>query len=127
MSLGYSGAALITGAFIAVHAEIVDQKLNVTGGVLDWISVPKVGSVDDAGNPIGGLFYLVTLMQAGPDDQQKPQATERDFAPKAFHDEMSSGFVFSLLQGFRRCFQRLLKSLDDFLWYWAHFAFIMRD
>ncbi|WP_203457429.1 hypothetical protein, partial [Mycolicibacterium sp. CBMA 361] len=70
--LGYAGAVQITGAFIAIHAEIVDQKLNVTGGVLDWISVPKVGSVDDAGNPIGGLFYLVTLMQAGPDDQQKP-------------------------------------------------------
>ncbi|KAA8946838.1 hypothetical protein [Mycobacterium sp.] len=62
----------ITGAFLAEHAEIVDQKLNVTGGVLDFITVPKRGQVDDAGNPIVAMVYLVTLMQASADDHQKP-------------------------------------------------------
>jgi hypothetical protein len=62
----------ITGAFLAEYAEIVDQKLNVTGGVLDFITVPKGGQVDDAGNPIVAMVYLVTLMQASADDHQKP-------------------------------------------------------
>jgi hypothetical protein len=62
----------ITGAFLAVQAEIVDQKLNVTSGVLDWISVPRSGQVDGEGNVLVGVVYLVTLMQAGPDDSGKP-------------------------------------------------------
>lgn len=62
----------ITGAFLAEYAEIVDQKLNVTGGVLDFITVPKRGQVDDAGTPIVAMVYLVTLMQASADDHQKP-------------------------------------------------------
>ncbi len=62
----------ITGVFLAEYAEIVDKKLNVTGGVLDFITVPKRGQVDDAGNPIVAMVYLVTLMQASPDDHQKP-------------------------------------------------------
>lgn len=62
----------ITGAFLAQHAEIVDQKLNVTGGVLDWIGAPKAGQVDEQGYPIVATYFLVTLMQAGPDDRQKP-------------------------------------------------------
>jgi len=62
----------ITGGFLAAHAEIVDQKLNVTGGVLDWIGVPPVGQTDAAGNPLVAVYYLVTLMQAGPDDHRKP-------------------------------------------------------
>jgi len=62
----------ITGAFLAEYAEIVDQKLNVTGGVLDFITVPERGQVDDAGSPIVAMVYLVTLMQAGADDRQRP-------------------------------------------------------
>jgi hypothetical protein len=62
----------ITGGFLAAHAEIVDQKLNVTGGVLDWIGVPQIGQKDTAGNPLVAVYYLITLMQAGPDDHQKP-------------------------------------------------------
>lgn len=62
----------ITGAFLAEYAEIVNQKLNVTGGVLDFITVPERGQVDDAGHPIVAMVYLVTLMQAGADDHQKP-------------------------------------------------------
>lgn len=62
----------ITGAFLAAHAEIVDQKLNVTGGVLDWIAVPEVGQRDADGNQAVGVYYLVTLMQAGPDDHHRP-------------------------------------------------------
>jgi hypothetical protein len=54
----------ITGAFLAVEAEIVDQKLNVKGGVLDWIGVPP--PIEDGdGNIAAGLVYLVTLLQAG--------------------------------------------------------------
>lgn len=63
---------LITGAFLAAHAEIVDQKLNVTGGVLDWIAVPRIGQQDAHGNPLVGIYYLVTLMQSSPDDHEKP-------------------------------------------------------
>lgn len=60
------------GAFLAQHAEIVDQKLNVTGGVLDWIGAPRTGQVDERGNPLVATYFIVTLMQAGPDDYQKP-------------------------------------------------------
>lgn len=67
-----NGHMQITGAFLAQHAEIVDQKLNVTGGVLDWIGAPRAGQVDEWGNPIVATYFLVTLMQAGPDDHQKP-------------------------------------------------------
>lgn len=63
---------IITGAFLALQAEIVDQALNVTGGVLDWICVPPPGATDSDGNPVFGVIHLVTLMQAGPDDHQKP-------------------------------------------------------
>lgn len=62
----------ITGAFLAERADIVDGKLDVSGGVLDWIGVPKPGEFDDAGNMAVGLVYLVTLMQATPDDHLKP-------------------------------------------------------
>lgn len=62
----------IMGAFLAEHAEIVEQKLNVTGGVLDWIGAPRAGQADEWGNPIVATYFLVTLMQAGPDDHQKP-------------------------------------------------------
>ncbi|MGV0595723.1 hypothetical protein [Mycolicibacterium porcinum] len=62
----------ITGAFLAESAEVVDGKLNVSGGVLDWIGVPRRGEFDDAGNMAVGLVYLVTLMQATPDDHRKP-------------------------------------------------------
>jgi len=70
----------ITGTFLAEYAENLDQKLNVTGGVLDFITVPKRGQIDDAGNPIVAMIYLVTLMQASPDDHQKPykMTTEMD-------------------------------------------------
>lgn len=62
----------ITGAFLAENAEIVDQKLNVTGGVLDSITVPRSGQLDGKGNMLVGGVNVVTLMQAGPDDHQKP-------------------------------------------------------
>lgn len=62
----------ITGAFLALHADIVDDKLNVVGGVVDWLGVPRAGQVDEAGEPILGYAYLVTLMQAGPDDHGRP-------------------------------------------------------
>lgn len=62
----------ITGAFLGQHAEIVDQKLNVTGGVLDWIGAPRAGQADERGNPLVATYFIVTLMQAGPDDHQKP-------------------------------------------------------
>lgn len=62
----------IIGAFIAEYAEIVDQKLNVTGGVLDSLAVPRAGQLDESGEPIFGVAYLVTLMQAGPDDHERP-------------------------------------------------------
>lgn len=62
----------ITGAFLAQHAEIVDQKLNVTGGVLDWVGAPRAGQTDDRGNPMVATYFIVTLMQAGPDDHQRP-------------------------------------------------------
>lgn len=61
----------IMAAFLAQHAEIVDGKLNVTGGVLDWIGAPRTGQVDEQGNPIVSNYFIVTLMQAGPDDHQK--------------------------------------------------------
>lgn len=63
---------MITGGFLAENADIVDGKLNVTGGVLDWIAVPRSGQVDGAGNMLVGFVTLVTLMQATPDDHQKP-------------------------------------------------------
>lgn len=62
----------ITGAFLALDARIVEDKLNVVGGVVDWLSVPRAGKVDEAGQPVVGYAYLVTLMQAGPDDHQRP-------------------------------------------------------
>ena len=57
---------VITGAFLAAHAEIIDQKLHVRGGVLDYITVPRPDE------DLVGVVYLVTLMQAGPDDHQTP-------------------------------------------------------
>lgn len=62
----------ITGAFLAQDAQIVDNKLNVTGGVLDWIEVPRAGHLNDKGEMAAAVYSLVTLMQAGPDDHQKP-------------------------------------------------------
>lgn len=62
----------ITGGFLAESAQIVDQKLNVTGGVMDAIVVPRSGLVDDAGDRLVKTVFLVTLMQAGPDDHLKP-------------------------------------------------------
>jgi hypothetical protein len=59
---------IITGGFLAERAEIVDQKLNVVGGVLDCCTVPKVGHVDSNGNQLFAFAYFVTLMQSGPDD-----------------------------------------------------------
>jgi hypothetical protein len=62
----------ITGAFLADYAEIVDQKLNVKGGILDFIFCPKSGQVNDQGEKLLAVIYIVTLMQATPDDHQKP-------------------------------------------------------
>lgn len=81
----------ITGAFLAAYAEIVDQKLNVTGGVLDWIAVPQIGQKDADGKPLVAIYYLVTLMQAGPDDHQKPyrmttEAVEVDGSSRVIAD-----------------------------------------
>ena len=59
----------ITGAFLAEHAEIVDGKLNVTGGVLDLVRAPAVGLTTEHGEQLALPLSLVTLMQAGPDDE----------------------------------------------------------
>lgn len=64
---------MITGGFLASDAEIVDGTLSVTGGVLDWIEVPPLSSEES------GLVYLVTLMQAGPDDHGKPYRMKLEF------------------------------------------------
>ena len=61
----------ITGAFLAEHAEIVDQKLNVTGGVLDTVHAPKAGQFNDKGEMLVGTLYIVTLMQSTADDHEK--------------------------------------------------------
>lgn len=63
---------MITGGFLAEDAGVVDQKLNVVGGVLDYVTVPPPGY-----GP--GWISLVTLMQAGPDDHQKPYRMTVDF------------------------------------------------
>lgn len=62
----------ITGAFLAEQAEIVDQKLNVQGGVLDWVAVPVTGLTNENGEQLVRPLTLVTLMQAGPDDEDRP-------------------------------------------------------
>ncbi|MEH3141339.1 MAG: hypothetical protein PGN37_14410 [Mycobacterium kyogaense] len=62
----------IVGAFLAEHAEIVDGKLNVTGGVLDVVKVPAVGLTNGNGEQLALPLALVTLMQAGPDDEGRP-------------------------------------------------------
>jgi hypothetical protein len=62
----------ITGGFLAERAEIVDQKLNLIGGILDWIVVPKAGQFNEQGQRLVATYYMVTLMQASPDDHQKP-------------------------------------------------------
>lgn len=62
----------ITGAFLAEHAEIVDGKLNVTGGVLDMVRAPAVGLTTEHGEQLALPLSLVTLMQAGPDDEGRP-------------------------------------------------------
>lgn len=62
----------ITGAFLAEHAEIVDGKLNVTGGVLDLVRAPAVGLTTERGEQLALPLSLVTLMQAGPDDEGRP-------------------------------------------------------
>lgn len=54
---------IITGAFLAEHAEIVDRKLNITGGVWDTVTAPATGD--------GVPMFLVALVQAGPDDQKR--------------------------------------------------------
>lgn len=54
----------IIGAFLAEHAEVVDQKLNVAGGILDWITIPKADQLDDHSERLAATYYLVTLMQA---------------------------------------------------------------
>ncbi len=62
----------ITGAFLAEHAEIVDGKLNVTGGVLDVVKAPAIGLTNENGEQLALPLSLVTLMQAGPDDEGRP-------------------------------------------------------
>lgn len=69
----------ITGAFLAEHAEIVDQKLRVVGGVLDSITVPRVGLYDEHGQARRASYYIVTLMQATPDDDGKPYRLKTEF------------------------------------------------
>lgn len=53
---------IITGAFFATTAEIVDQKLNVTGGVLDWVAT-------ELNRP--NLVNLVMLLQSGLEDTEQ--------------------------------------------------------
>ncbi len=68
----YPRGMQITGAFLAEHAEIVDGKLNVTGGVLDLVRAPAVGLTNENGDQLAMPLSLVTLMQAGPDDEGRP-------------------------------------------------------
>lgn len=67
----------ITGAFLAEHAEVVDQKLNVTGGVFDSLRVPRLGVVDENGDQLAGWLHLVVLLQASQDDLDQPQESYR--------------------------------------------------
>lgn len=82
----------ITGAFLAEQAEIVDQKLNVTGGVLDSATVPLLGFTDENGEQYVRHLVLVTLMQAGPDDQQKPYRMKTEMV-------MSDGEAVTIAEG----------------------------
>jgi hypothetical protein len=60
---------IVTGAFLAEHAEIVDDKLNVAGGVLDSVNIPK--PVEDGnGNIAIGLVALVVLLRADRVDEE---------------------------------------------------------
>lgn len=64
----------ITGLFLAQHAAIVDRKLVVVGGVLDWIEAPRTaaaGTELPAGQTVAP-YYVVTLMQTEPADHQQP-------------------------------------------------------
>jgi hypothetical protein len=67
---------IVTGAFIAQHAEIVDGKLNVTGGVLSkW----KVDAERIA------RFHVVVLTQAETDN------TDRRIVVEVFPPDVVSG------------------------------------
>ena len=82
----------IAGAFLAEEAEIVDQKLNVTGGVLDWVQVPATGLTNENGDQLVKPLFLVTLMQAGPDDQNTPYRMKLEFVA-------SNGDVQTIYEG----------------------------
>jgi hypothetical protein len=58
---------IITGAFIAEEAEVVDAKLNVRGGVVDSMPLPPEGYAVP--------MHLVVLLQAGPEDVDRPYRT----------------------------------------------------
>ena len=50
----------------------MDGKLNVTGGVLDVVKAPAIGLTNENGEQLALPLSLVTLMQAGPDDEGRP-------------------------------------------------------
>lgn len=66
---------IVTGAFFADQAEIVDQKLNVTGGVLDWVAT-------ELNTPFGPLDLVILLQSAADDADRDSYDVKLDiFAP----------------------------------------------
>lgn len=81
---------IVTGAFFAQMAEIVDQKLNVTGGVLDWLET-------DLNSPFP--LNLIILLQSGLEDSSRDT---HDVTLEVFGPSGPAGTIAGPMQWDRR-------------------------
>ena len=78
---------ILTEAFLAAKAAFVDGRLNVEGGLLGTMYVPRQLATGDS-NVATGNLYLVTLVRTGPQDHQKPHPLTIDYVDATGHREV---------------------------------------